>query len=511
MIEDFTERYRRVSEWATRAHARRWVDDEDIAGLKRIESESANDLFRDQNRRPLLVGLFGGTGVGKSSLLNRLAGHPVARVGIRRPTSTKATLYVHRSQTLKEFPVDSPVMDTAVEYHDVEDRRDVGWLDMPDIDSVEADNRELVLAWLPYIDWLIYVVSPERYRDDIGWQLIERRHRKHHWLFVINRWDEAADVQLDEFSADLEAAGFTNPVVLCTSCIQQDDDFERLESIINEAIRDHGLKELQRIGAQARLDELDAVCDSVLHRIGSEHEWEELQVQINAGIDSRLDRLKDRLGRELESVVQRYPPLPKIWRADPDPPSLPREALQKTIDAEFNTDLIADIGAEITIAVENSGKQSAPLGTVLDRVLAMAKQTVLSETTNSLNEAMAKPGGSVQSGLRRMAEFAAYALPLAAGIWAAYNLITGFQQGISGEKRFLGINFAVHSLLLIGLAWLIPFLLARWLRPSLRKTARRGLQAGLEQAADNIKSSLLHSFKVLMESKEKLLMEFPRS
>ena len=57
-------------------------------------------------------------------------------------------------------------------------RRDVAWLDMPDIDSVEARNKSLVLSWLPYVDWLIYVVSPERYRDDVGWRLLEELPRE---------------------------------------------------------------------------------------------------------------------------------------------------------------------------------------------------------------------------------------------------------------------------------------------------------------------------------------------
>jgi GTPase Era involved in 16S rRNA processing len=208
--------------------------------------------------------------VGKSSLLNRFAGARIAATGATRPTSTQATMYVHRSQALNPFSADSPMADTRVEYHGVEKRRDVAWLDMPDIDSVKSHNRKIVLAWLPYIDWLIYVVSPERYRDDTGWQLLQHRHHKHHWLFVINRWDEAANVQLNEFVSDLQAAGYNNPVVLRTSCVQQDDDFEQLEGIIGRAIQDHSLAELQRIGVLSRLADLDAMCSSMMHKIGSE-------------------------------------------------------------------------------------------------------------------------------------------------------------------------------------------------------------------------------------------------
>ena len=40
-----------------------------------------SDLFSNAER-PLVVGLFGGTGVGKSSLLNRLADAEIARTGV---------------------------------------------------------------------------------------------------------------------------------------------------------------------------------------------------------------------------------------------------------------------------------------------------------------------------------------------------------------------------------------------------------------------------------------------
>jgi len=507
----FTERFGRVRDWAYSAQAQGWLEEGDIAGLDRIETESAGDLFRVADRRPLLVGLFGGTGVGKSSLLNRLAGQQIAETGVTRPTSTQATMYVHRSQTLNVFSLHSPVADTRIEYHDVEHRRDVAWLDMPDIDSVATDNKQLVLTWLPYIDWLIYVVSPERYRDDIGWQLIERRHRKHHWLFVINRWDEAVNVQLSEFVTDLEAAGFADPVVLRTSCVKQSDDFEQLESIIDTAIRYHGLAELQRIGVLARLEELDALCNSIKHRIGSDNDWGQLQKKIAQTIDRRLTATRDRLAVELETIVQKYPAVPAVWRADPDPPALPEQDLQLIIGSEYNADLIANIGADITIAVDAGGMQSGPLQHRAEQILATVNQMLVNETRNGLNAAMYDPGGPVRRVLRRVMKSAIYALPLAAGMWVAYNVIWGYQQGIAGEQAFLGIDFAVHSLLLIGLAGLIPFLLSRWLRPSLRTVARRGIRAGLDKAVDTIRNSLMQSFKMLMREREKLLAEFPDS
>ena len=64
---------------------------------------------------------------------------------------------------------------------------------MPDFDSTEQSNKQLVLQWLPHIDVLIYVVSPERYKDEKAWRLLLAEGARHAWLFVINQWDKGAD------------------------------------------------------------------------------------------------------------------------------------------------------------------------------------------------------------------------------------------------------------------------------------------------------------------------------
>jgi Uma2 family endonuclease len=41
----------------------------------------------------------------------------------------------------------------------------------------------------PHIDVLVYVVSPERYRDNKAWQLLLAEGGKHAWIFVLNQSD----------------------------------------------------------------------------------------------------------------------------------------------------------------------------------------------------------------------------------------------------------------------------------------------------------------------------------
>ena len=508
---DFDRDYKAVKQWAVTAHSAGWLDASEVEALDKMETASAQDLFTNKHRRPLIVGLFGGTGVGKSSLLNRLAGQAIAEVGVERPTSRRATIYLHDSQCIAALPEDSPTIHTDIKYHDVQGKHDVAWLDMPDIDSVERSNRELALAWLPYIDWLIYVTSPERYRDDAGWQLVKQRHHRHHWLFVINHWDEANESQFEEFLRDLKNAGFAEPDVLRTSCANQvDDDFDQLERIINEAIRKHGLAELQRIGVLAKLEELQNTAHHYLQKMGSKQQWDTLRTKVRKTTRQRLTIFKERLEAEIESITRRYPKAASFWRAEPELPNLQEAELERAVWSNYCDHLLENISAGVVIALEEEGVSSEPVYLLFKERLTPAKRTVLDKMSDGLRAALARPGVPIQRVLRRTMRFLSYALPAVVGVAVFYNVVTQYQQGLTGEKPFLGINFAVHSFLLIALAWFIPFLLSRWLRPSPRTAARRGLQNGLHDAIDSIEHGLLEAYDALEREREKLTNEVPQ-
>jgi GTPase SAR1 family protein len=175
--------------WAQRAAALGWLNFGQVAQFATLEQESPDTLFEGATRRPLVVAFFGGTGVGKSTLLNRLAGQEVARTGVVRPTSREISVYLHESVRLKPLPAHLPVDRVQMVYHRSEAYRDVLWVDMPDFDSTDHSNHELAIKWLPHIDVLIYVVSPERYRDDRGWRMLlqQRSQETRQWPAVPQR------------------------------------------------------------------------------------------------------------------------------------------------------------------------------------------------------------------------------------------------------------------------------------------------------------------------------------
>lgn len=168
----------------------------------------------------LVVGLAGGTGSGKSSLLNALAGEEMADVGGVRPTTTTAIAVVPERWWA--------AMSGYLNLLGVSRRQpyrvaNVCLLDLPDTDSVEIEHRHRVDEILPMLDVVVWVTDPEKYRDarlhdDYLAPLADYAEQ---FVFVLNQIDrlgpEELDAVLGDFRQALVASGLPHAALLATA------------------------------------------------------------------------------------------------------------------------------------------------------------------------------------------------------------------------------------------------------------------------------------------------------
>ena len=152
----------------------------------------ANDLGRqadalDVDRPLLVVMLMGGTGVGKSTLLNALAGGAVAQASFTRPTTRDPVVYYHES--VKPDRLDPALRHCRLVPHDRPALQQKVIVDTPDLDSNDVANREKLKALLPVADVVLYVGSQEKYHDQLGWDLFKEQRQRRAFAFVLNKWD----------------------------------------------------------------------------------------------------------------------------------------------------------------------------------------------------------------------------------------------------------------------------------------------------------------------------------
>ncbi|HEY0117417.1 MAG TPA: GTPase [Cellulomonas sp.] len=119
-----------------------------------------------------VVALAGGTGSGKSSVFNAVAGLEFAEVGVRRPTTSRVTACVWGSDGgplldwLGVDPADRIERESELDADEQAPLRGLVLLDLPDHDSVSPEHRAVVDRVVPLADLLVWVVDPQKYADD---------------------------------------------------------------------------------------------------------------------------------------------------------------------------------------------------------------------------------------------------------------------------------------------------------------------------------------------------------
>jgi hypothetical protein len=209
-----------------------WLDGrhpQPLATMTRAALEGvASDLRRqaealDVERPLLVVMLMGGTGVGKSTLLNALAGGGIAQASVQRPTTRDPVVYYH--ETIRTDRLDPALRHCRLVPHDRPALEQKILVDTPDLDSNDPANRERLISLLPVADVVLYVGSQEKYHDKLGWELFRQQRRRRAFGFVLNKWDRCLHASThglrpdEDLLRDLEGEGFRSPLLFRT-CAQ---------------------------------------------------------------------------------------------------------------------------------------------------------------------------------------------------------------------------------------------------------------------------------------------------
>ncbi|NOY63151.1 MAG: hypothetical protein GXP10_08385, partial [Gammaproteobacteria bacterium] len=293
------------------------------------------------------------------------------------------------------------------------------------------------------------------------------------------------------------------------------DDFTQLEATINTALHQYGIEVLQQIGMKARLNDLRQQSEKLYQAMAPETRWRELHQQWQQLATQRCNKLQQLLHEQSTLLTQSL--LADDASAsliDRSTAQIPLTQLSEAIQQQlwlprFDT-WLNDTGIALQNQLQQQGIRSAPFRAPLEKFTADSAAQCTETVQAELVHSTAKPGNVLQRGAYRLSGWLYGVLPLAAASWAAYHLISAFNSGISEGSPFLGTNFAIHSLLLIAIAWLIPWLLHRQLKPSLSAAARKGIANGVEAASENLKNALEEVWSEVSAKRQTLIDELDK-
>ena len=240
----------------------------------------------------VVAALVGGTGSGKSSLLNAVAGEDVVAVGGVRPTTSSPHAVVHpsREQEMSGYLDHLELPGSSAESMP----RWLCLVDMPDNDSVKVDHRLLVEALIPRLDVVVWVTDPEKYRDAVlhNQYLTPLAEYSDQFVFVLNQADRLTDdgrtQVMEDFTQALVADGITAPLPVATSAHQPSGPPQGLDQLI-ETLRSVGDVDGQNT---KQLLDLERVAGDLAGAVGGGANYFEHRVlRLNAAaVDSMVDR-----------------------------------------------------------------------------------------------------------------------------------------------------------------------------------------------------------------------------
>ncbi|MEP7002982.1 MAG: GTPase [Chloroflexota bacterium] len=229
-------------------------------GIDTSEAVLVRETGKERARFPgdtYVLALVGGTGVGKSTLLNALAGGDVSPASARRPTTSEpvALLPAGKREELAELVAWLGV--GQVRDHPAGRLGDVAILDLPDVDSIAPEHRARVDALLPRVDAVAWVVDPEKYADDVAHTAYLRRWgpRLARQIVVLNRADllsaaDAAHVR-EDLRTRLQSDGLADIAVAVTRARDGAAGIEELRQWLGSEVEAKRIV-AARIGATAR-------------------------------------------------------------------------------------------------------------------------------------------------------------------------------------------------------------------------------------------------------------------
>ncbi|HEX3871249.1 MAG TPA: GTPase domain-containing protein [Pirellulales bacterium] len=270
--------------------------------VRRLQQRT--DTLRIRLEAPLVVGTLGGTGTGKSTLVNALVGADVTETGRQRPTTRRPVLVTRPDITPELLGIDPALVEHVT--RDTPALADLVLVDCPDPDTAEdgsdpASNVARLRALLPHCDVLLVTTTQQKYRSARVSTELAAAASGARLVFVQTHADHDDDIRDDwrHSLGDDYAAGemfFVDSLEAMReieSSVQPRGEFGRLVQLVTRQLSGTAAHRIRRANFLDLLDETLEACsqqvDASLPAVD----------QLETAISEQRSRLATRLAAQL--------------------------------------------------------------------------------------------------------------------------------------------------------------------------------------------------------------------
>ncbi|MCP4746818.1 MAG: GTPase domain-containing protein [Desulfobacteraceae bacterium] len=285
------------------------------AGIKKSEVNLTRQNGRAEADSLFLYAIVGGKDVGKTSIINHLADATISKDSTIVDEGTRVTVaYCHLKDLgalqdrLGKLSNNRVIFAT----HDRSELQNVVLMDMPDYDSRFISHLADVKQLTPYLQGLIWVITPRKYGDDEFLQQLAGIAQSHeNYFIIVNKMDQIGakapleTVRREVFrfiSNECAKRGIREPkmdrIFLLSAIEPEKYEFKQMHKRL---IRPHTAQEI----AQAKINNLKAEFQQNLKRINEAYHLDHHLDQMDRALDFINKRISEQFSESYLVTVSR--------------------------------------------------------------------------------------------------------------------------------------------------------------------------------------------------------------